>query len=193
MRPILNLGCGDDERGDIRIDLEPTKNGLTILADAHYLPIKDKAISQTLCKSVLEHVEAPLKVLLEMKRITVDEIIIIVPNLINVRRILRTLKNPLYPINLVTRHLQGWDAKEIRHLAYMAGLKVLQIDWLRVGTRRWFYIFLPLFASHMIVYLRERKELCDKCGTIKRRFWCDPGFTYCPKCDVEAPICDNTY
>ncbi|MBA7491321.1 hypothetical protein ES702_01866 [subsurface metagenome] len=193
MKPSLNLGCGDDERGDIRIDLKPPKKALNILADAHFLPIRDKAIGRTLCKSVLEHVEIPIKVLLEMKRITVDEIIIIVPNLMNVIRIWRTLINPLHKVSVETLHLQGWDAKLIKHLAHLTGLKAKKIKWIHYGSRRWAYICLPLLASHMIAILYdEREEVCSKCGTPKKRFWCDPGFTYCPKCDIEPPICGNT-
>jgi len=165
--------------------MNPARSARTIIANAHFIPLRDKAISKTLCKSVLEHVEAPLKVLLEIKRITVDEIIISVPNLINVRRILRTLKNPLYSINLVTRHLQGWDAKEIRHLAHMAGLKVKKIEWQSVTPHRWKYICMPLFSSHMIAILKDVGEVCEKCGTRKKRLWCDPDFSYCPNCDVD--------
>ena len=168
MKPTLNLGCGDDERGDVRIDLtyaEKSLNKLTfttktlnVLADAHYLPIRNKAIGKTFCKSVLEHLEAPVKALREMKRITVDEIIIIVPNLINVRRIWRTLKNPLHKVSLKTRHLQGWDTKEIQHLANLTGLKVKKIEWRNEGPQRWGYICMPLFASHMIVIMKGKTD-----------------------------------
>lgn len=155
MPPSLNLGCGNDERGDIRIDLKPPKKALNLLADAHFLPIRDKAIGRTLCKSVLEHVEAPIKAMLEMKRITVEEIIIIVPNLMNVGRILRTLINPLFKISVETLHLQGWDSKLIKHLAHLTGLKVKKIEWVHYGAHRWAYLCMPLLASHMIAILYE--------------------------------------
>ena len=155
MKPTLNLGCGNDKRGTVRIDLHPARNGITLLADAHFIPLRDKAISKTICKSVLEHVEAPIKVVQEMKRITVDEIIIIVPNLINVRRIWRTLKNPLHTMSRVARHLQGWDAKLIRHIAYLTNLKVKKIEYQSNAPHRWGYIFMPLFASHMIAILYD--------------------------------------
>lgn len=162
MKPTLNLGCGNDKRGTVRIDLHPARNGITLIADAHFIPLRDKAISKTLCKSVLEHVEAPIKVILEMKRITVDEIIIIVPNLINVRRIWRTLKNPLYPIKLRGRHLQGWDSKEIRHLAHLMGLKVKNITWQSPQPHRWGHICMPLFASHMTTILKDVGEVRER-------------------------------
>ena len=192
MKPTLNLGCGNDKRGTIRIDIHPARSGITLLADAHFIPLRDKAINKTLCKSVLEHVESPVKVILEMKRITIDEIIIIVPNLINVRRIWRTLKNPLYPIRFRGRHLQGWDSKEIRHLAHITGLRVKKINWRSKDPHRFGYVFMPLFASHMTAILKDVGELCKTCGTLKKRLWCEPDFSYCPKCDIDGPECTHT-
>ena len=159
MKPTLNLGCGNDKRGTIRIDLHPARNGITLIADAHFIPLRDKAISKTLCKSVLEHVEAPIKVVQEMKRITIDEIFIIVPNLINVRRIWRTFKNPLHKFSQNARHLQGWDYKAIRHLARLSGLKVINITWRSTKPHRWGYICMSLFASHMKAVLKDVGEV----------------------------------
>lgn len=144
VKPNLNLGCGSDMRGEIRMDISPTM-GINLLADAHHLPFRDKTIGNILCKSVLEHLESPFRAFLEMKRVTTGFIIISIPNIMNLKRILRTLRNPLYKIPPGTAHLQGWDSKEIRHLAYLSGLVVSSISWDKH----------LLFSSHMYVKLFE--------------------------------------
>ena len=130
------------------MDINPSRTGLTLLGDAHFLPFRDKIMEKTFCKSVLEHVRSPVKVLLEMRRTTTGSMILVVPNVINLKRILRTLRNPLYEIPSGTLHLQGWDSKEIRHLASQSGLRVLSIKWDRH----------PLLASHMIVKMTDPGE-----------------------------------
>lgn len=155
MKPSLNLGCGNDKRGTVRIDINPARNGITLLADAHFIPLRDKAISKTLCKSVLEHVEAPIKVILEMKRITADEIILVVPNILNLRRIWLDLKNPLRVVNKETTHLQGWDVKLIGHIANATGLKILSFEWLFENRFKRGRIAKQILASHLIAKLYD--------------------------------------
>ena len=169
--------------------MNPTRSARTIIADAHFIPLRDKAISKTLCKSVLEHVEAPIKVILEMKRITADEIILIVPNVLNWRRVLQNMKNPLRKINTGTLHLQGWDLKLIGHIANAAGLKVLSINWGIGRFNKMSFIFRMLNSTYMCVILKDVGEVCETCGTPKKRIWCDPDFNYCPKCDIDGPEC----
>ena len=169
--------------------MNPRRRGITILADAHFIPLRDKAISKTLSKSVLEHVKNPFKVILEMKRVTADKIFIMVPNIVSFKRIWANLKNPLRKVNSGTKHLQGWDIKLIGHIANATGLKVIAVEWPLRKTRRWSFMFKSLFAGSMTVILKDVGELCRKCGTPKRRLWCDPEFTYCPKCDVDGPEC----
>jgi len=35
----LNIGCGSDTWGDIRIDIDPKASAVNLIADAHYLPL----------------------------------------------------------------------------------------------------------------------------------------------------------
>lgn len=173
--------------------MNPAQSARSIIADAHFIPIRDKTISKTLCKSVLEHVEAPIKVILEMKRITADEIILVIPNMVNLSRILLNLKKPLRIVNTDTLHLQGWDTKLIGHIANATGLKVLSINWGNGRSNKISLIIRKLRASHMTAILKDVGEVCEKCGTPKKRFWCDPEFTYCPKCDVDGKSKCATY
>ncbi len=182
----LNLGCGNDKRGSIRIDINPDKEGVNLVADAHYLPIRKKVVNVTLCKSVLEHVESPIKAMLEMKRVTRNEIIIVVPNILNIRRIMRGLLFPLHKVSPRTFHLQIWDAKLMKHLAIMSGLNFISLEWEFEKPNSLGFICKPLLSSHMKTTLKDKVELCESCGSEKKHIWCDPEFTYCPECDIEG-------
>lgn len=125
----LNLGCGNDTRGVIRIDLSSNRRGVNLIADAHHLPLRNKIVDSVLCKSMLEHVWSPFMVISEMKRVTKGFIVLSIPNVMHLRRIIETIKNPFYQISPNTRHLQIWDSKAIRHLANMTSLTVESITW----------------------------------------------------------------
>ena len=71
----LNLGCGTDDYGDIRLDIDyhtqiGEESKLNIRADAHYLPFKDKTFDECRCWHVLEHVDNPNRVLSEIDRVS---------------------------------------------------------------------------------------------------------------------------
>ena len=127
---LLNLGCGSDMRGEIRIDKNPDRKGVNLIADAHYLPIRDRVINHVFCKSVLEHLKNCFKGLSEMKRISKNRITVIVPNVYHWNRIIRSLIVPYHPINRETMHLQAWDVKAFKFLVgQVRGLKIVSIRW----------------------------------------------------------------
>jgi len=69
----LNLGCGEDDWGDIRIDVDfrtqtGLKSKLNIRADAHHLPFRDHAFADARCWHVLEHARNPRTVMEELRR-----------------------------------------------------------------------------------------------------------------------------
>ena len=73
-KPTLNVGCGPDGWGDIRLDVDfhtqtGVKSMLNIRADAHYLPFVNKAFSHVRCWHVLEHIQLPSMALSEIKRV----------------------------------------------------------------------------------------------------------------------------
>lgn len=126
----LNLGCGEDKRGEIRIDKNSDRKGLNLISDAHYLPIRDRVINYVFCKSVLEHLKNPFKGLSEMKRISKNRIIVIVPNVHHWNRIVRGLINPYHLINRKTLHLQAWDGIAFKLLVnQVKGLEIFFIGW----------------------------------------------------------------
>ncbi len=71
----LNVGCGSDPWGDVRVDLEhQTQTGvrsmLNLRADAHYLPFRDNAFEHAKCWHVLEHLENPHQAVREIRRVS---------------------------------------------------------------------------------------------------------------------------
>lgn len=73
----LNLGCGQDEWGDVRVDFDfATQTGiyskLNVRADAHALPFREKSFATCRCWHVLEHVQNPIQVLNEIRRVSLS-------------------------------------------------------------------------------------------------------------------------
>jgi hypothetical protein len=73
-KPTLNVGCGPDFWGDVRLDVDfytqtGVKSKLNIRADAHYLPFVDKAFSHVRCWHVLEHIAFPALAVSEIRRV----------------------------------------------------------------------------------------------------------------------------
>ncbi len=73
-KPTLNVGCGPDEWGDVRLDVDfrtqtGVKSQLNIMADAHYLPFIDKAFNYVRCWHVLEHIAFPSLAISEIRRV----------------------------------------------------------------------------------------------------------------------------
>ena len=150
---FLNLGCGDDKRGEVRIDFNPERIGLNILGDAHHLPIRKNVVDYVFNKSNLEHLISPFLALSEMKRVSKKRVRVIVPNVHNWRRIARALLFPDHGVPLNTRHLQGWDGRLFKLLVnQIQGLEIERIEWGYFRSRiKWPRM---LCGSKMIVSMR---------------------------------------
>ena len=74
---VLNLGSGEGtfdlnlskEINTIRLDIDPSKPNLDVIADAHYLPFKTESLDIIYSIAVLEHVKKPWIVADEMARV----------------------------------------------------------------------------------------------------------------------------
>jgi len=71
----LNVGCGCDKWGNVRVDIEhysslydePTT--ANVLADIEYLPFKDEVFDEVRCYHTLEHTNNPQHALRELLRV----------------------------------------------------------------------------------------------------------------------------
>jgi len=70
----LNIGCGRDPWGDVRLDLRRSQTGIlnnpNIVASALCLPIKEAIITETRCFHVLEHIRDWQSLLIEIGRVS---------------------------------------------------------------------------------------------------------------------------
>jgi SAM-dependent methyltransferase len=64
----LNVGCGNDTRCDVRLDLFPTP-AANIVGDAQHLPFRNGVFSEVYEKNLLEHMPNPAMHLVEVYRI----------------------------------------------------------------------------------------------------------------------------
>lgn len=70
----LNLGCGPDNWGDVRVDIgyytqTGVRTRLNVRADAHHLPFRDGVFDFGRCWHMLEHVKNPHAVVREIRRV----------------------------------------------------------------------------------------------------------------------------
>jgi hypothetical protein len=73
LKPTLNVGCGQDDWGEVRVDVSYAtqtgiKSRLNVRADARFLPFRDASFSFSRCWHVIEHIDHPQLVLLELRR-----------------------------------------------------------------------------------------------------------------------------
>lgn len=178
---ILNLGCGDDMIGEVRIDRRPGAHALNIMGDAHSLPFRDKVFDETLCYSVFEHVENPYKSLLEMTRVSKSKLRVIIPNVYYFKRILRALIKPGYKVNPGTLHLQAWDLLALKRLLkQVEAVEILNVEWINCpGLISWPSLFFGLKMRVTMgvdeVRTLEEKTNGEKCYFCKNLCmgWCE--------------------
>jgi predicted SAM-dependent methyltransferase len=140
---ILNIGCGGRRKdkeywyGDVRIDIQRFPN-VTHVMDAHKLGFSDNTFEKVVAYEVLEHLESPIKALMEIRRVIKpdSEIEITVPNVWYWRLLLRAWLGQHFkryrglPHEPETDHKQMWDIYTFEVLADQVGLKIDSIDWL---------------------------------------------------------------
>lgn len=74
----LNVGCGEDEWGDIRLDIK-RQFSPTIVADAHNLPFRKNSFKIAKASHILEHLSNPNEAMNELLNVTTEKLIIAFP------------------------------------------------------------------------------------------------------------------
>jgi len=79
-KPMINVGCGETDWGDVNVDivLRSVKGFMQLDASKH-MPFKDKEFGSLLASHVLEHLEYPDGALDEWHRIA-DRVFVLVPS-----------------------------------------------------------------------------------------------------------------
>lgn len=136
---VLDVGCGSGElrkylpEGTEYIGVDTEPSGKCYYGSAYSLFFKNKSFDTVVLSEILEHLENPLQVLEEVKRITRDKVIISVPNPYNLDQIASVLvhQDNIYNPN----HINLFGDNEIRSLCFNAGFTYF-------GPRR-FYTKIP--------------------------------------------------
>ena len=82
---ILDVGCGDNPKGDINTDLylyskqigsqdKAIKTKADIIADGNYLPFRDKTFNKVISHHVIEHTKTPFQFLKELVRVAESKV-----------------------------------------------------------------------------------------------------------------------
>lgn len=135
----LNVGCGGrpsdktTRLGDVRIDVEAFPN-VTHVMDAHHLAFPNKTFDKVVCYEALEHMDCPLQVLREFRRVLKDDglVEISVPNQSYWRSILSCLLRwkQIIQTNPHRDHRYGWSIYEFCGVTSYAGFKIVDVQWL---------------------------------------------------------------
>jgi len=64
----LDVGCGDDKKGDIGVDIRREKS-VDVIADCYNLPFRDNVFDEVLSTTLLEHCLNPFQALKEQVRV----------------------------------------------------------------------------------------------------------------------------
>lgn len=165
----LNVGCGDDPWGDVRVDVvrysfrRRKQTTANVLADIQHLPFRDKTFVNTRCFHVLEHVRNPVAALREVERVSNGEIVIRVP----IWHLYNFLSESFYLlVSFILIPLRGLN--QLRQFIYELG----QVKrWkIRYGDHKWYIRFrggklnkerwVPLPKEYEYVITKQRnKEL----------------------------------
>jgi SAM-dependent methyltransferase len=82
-KPMINIGCGETDWGDVNVDIVPRNvKGFMQLDVSKPMPFKDKEFGSALASHILEHLEDPDSALAEWHRIA-DRVYVLVPSLWN--------------------------------------------------------------------------------------------------------------
>lgn len=154
MPMILDVGCGCNPRGDVNINIDRSvpKQKLMpnfILADAQYLPLRDKCFSLVYASHVIEHVQDPLRALKEWNRVA---------------RTIEVYTPSAFDLDLTRGHIFTWNPHTFRNILSMVFTKINVVytskpTVIRGRVGKYFPILNLMLAK--LGFRRELKALCS--------------------------------
>lgn len=154
---ILDVGCGCLGKHNplkmnnvIHADKEKESFHLEMVCDVNFLPFKDNSFDIVHMSHLLEHVDSPIHVLRELKRISKNIVIIKVPNAIYHRV---DADSP--------DHIYSWTQKTLTHLLSTVFREVHVYRSYQAMSRNKFETFKRLLLS-LILETSELYAVCKK-------------------------------
>jgi ubiquinone/menaquinone biosynthesis C-methylase UbiE len=161
---VLNLGCGRDRFGDVRLDvaLTPAAN---IIADAQHLPFREEAFTEIFERNLLEHIPNAAEHLVEVKRVLRRQgmVQLITDNAGCLKYyVLGTHTGGYSKNNGKDRHYALFTLEHVRNLLRLCGLSVEKLELIDTSYfTRPFDRFVRLFAptlSYPRIFAEARKN-----------------------------------
>ena len=130
-RFILNLGCGEQDFGDVRMDFVATHSS-NVVADALHLPFRDDVFTDVYERNLLEHMPNPAKHLQDVKRVMKMRglLMLVTDNAACLKYyVLRTHTGGYRKHGGKDLHYALFTAEHVRNLLGYAGLTVEEIKY----------------------------------------------------------------
>lgn len=153
----VNVGCGYDHRdGFLNVDIDPACSPDQI-EDVTMLSFPNESIDFIRCIEVLEHVSSPQRALEEMYRVLTNTgfAFISVPNVYQIRVMLRFLVKGTIEDNPATDHMQLFRYVELKRLCELIGFEIecFAYGWSQYHTKRWYEALLPRRIAGTSLYV----------------------------------------
>jgi len=126
----LSIGCGDEMRGDLRLDLFPT-SAANIVADAQHLPFRTNIFTEVYEKNLLEHMPNPAMHLTEVSRTMKRDgkLILITDNAACLKYyVLGTHTGGYSKHGGKDRHYALFTVEHVKNLLQLSGFDVQKVD-----------------------------------------------------------------
>jgi len=151
-RLALNVGCGEEKEGDIRLDIFQTRS-TNVIGDAQHLPFKDQVFTDIYERNLLEHMPNPALHLSEVRRtLRIKGVLnLITDNAACLKYyILRTHTGGYSKHNGKDRHYALFTMEHVRNLMHHAGLEIQRIEFTETNYSTWvFDRLVRLFAPSL--------------------------------------------
>lgn len=162
-KKVLDIGCGTGiyvdylaKKGFDAVGVDFVKEfidfakkhrqGKFLVNNAYKLPFKDKSFDTVIMFDVLEHIEDELKVLTEIKRISKNRIILIVPCETNYDIAKFHL---IYDTNIDWSHYRYYSIPKIKHLLNSLKIKIIDINYNRKIALN--LLFYSIFKANSLI------------------------------------------
>ncbi len=155
---ILDVGCGSPSKyhqflkgkNVIHIDIDRTAVHLEVQCDAYNLPFRKNIFSRVYARHILEHLDNPIKLIKEMKRVSKNRVIITVPN-----------ASYFKWKNSSTEHIFSWNEYTLRNLLERYFEKIIINSTQRDLSRNFFRKAVSIILTSLHGY-NELTAICFK-------------------------------